>query len=66
MALEIFVDYFFFYCLHLDFNRTFVEVREQFLCVSDEKVEFTRDEFLYHHRTDDQDVASAFDHHLIC
>ncbi len=40
MALEIFVDYFFFYCLHLDFNWAFVEMAEQFLCVTDEKVEF--------------------------
>lgn len=42
MALEIFVDYFFFYRLHFDFNGAFVKMREQFLCVTDEKVEFRR------------------------
>lgn len=40
MALEIFVDYCLFYCLHLDFNWAFVEMGEQFLCVTDEEVEF--------------------------
>lgn len=63
---EIFVDYFLLHRLHLHFNRTLVEVREQFLRVPDEKIEFGWQEFLYHHGTNDQDVASAFNHQFIC
>lgn len=62
---QIFIHLLLLQRLHVKLHGTFVEVRQQRLCVSNQEVELVRRHLLQHEAAHRQQVAAPLDHQLV-